>query len=231
MSDNRWQRIEEIFHRAADLAPQDRAVFLDQACGEDPSIRREVESLLAHESEDGGTFADAPKVIAHYRISAKIGEGGMGAVYRATDTRLGREVAIKILPRSFADDADRMARFLREAKVLATLNHPNIAQIYGLEEGALVMELVPGETLKGPLPLEIALPYANQIAEALEAAHEKGIVHRDLKPGNIVVTPEGVVKLLDFGLAAVAQTAGDPLKSPTITMQTTPGTIMAPRRT
>jgi Tol biopolymer transport system component len=225
MSHTRWHRIEEIFHGAVDLAPGARSAFLDEACGEDQSLRREVESLLAHESEDGGTFADSPKVIAHYRISGKIGEGGMGAVYRATDTKLGREVAIKVLPRSFAGDEDRMARFTREAKVLATLNHPNIAQIYGLEDGALIMELVPGETLKGPLPLETALNYAKQIAEALEAAHEKGIVHRDLKPSNIVVTPEGVVKLLDFGLAAVAP-AGDPMKSPTITMQTTPGTIM-----
>ena len=226
MSENRWRRVEEIFHQAVDLAPQARSAFLDEACGEDLSMRREVESLLAHESEDGGTFAETPKTIAHYRILGKIGEGGMGAVYRATDTKLGREVAIKVLPRSFADDPDRMARFTREAKVLASLNHPHIAQIYGLEDGALIMELVPGETLKGPLPVETALNYAKQIAEALEAAHEKGIVHRDLKPGNILVTPEGTVKLLDFGLAAVAQTAGDPLKSPTITMQTTPGTIM-----
>src|SRR5579862_4882614 len=226
MSDKHWRRIEEIFHRAADLAPQARSAFLDNACGEDLSFRREVESLLAHESEDGDTFADAPKSIAHYRISGKIGEGGMGAVYRATDTKLGREVAIKVLPRSFADDPDRMARFTREAKVLASLNHPNIAQIYGLEDGALIMELVPGETLKGPLPVEISLNYARQIAEALEAAHEKGIVHRDLKPGNIVVTPEGVAKLLDFGLASITLPAGDPASSPTVTTHTTRGTIM-----
>ena len=146
----------------------------------------------------------------------------MGAVYRAIDTKLGREVAIKVLPPAFAEDADRMARFTREErkKFWASLNHPNIAQIYGIEERALVMELVPGATLKPPLPLETALNYAKQIAEALEAAHERGIVHRDLKPANMVVTPEGVVKLLDFGLAAIALAPGDPLSSPTITMQT-----------
>src|SRR5262249_1958649 len=143
----------------------------------------------------------APQSIAHYRITGKLGEGGMGAVYRATDTKLGRDVAIKILPDAFAQDADRMARFEREARVLATLNHPNIAAIYGVEERALVMELVEGETLSGPLPMDTALPIARQIAEALEYAHEKGVIHRDLKPANIKVTPEGRVKILDFGLA------------------------------
>jgi eukaryotic-like serine/threonine-protein kinase len=225
MSENRSQHLEDIFHRALELAPQARSAFLDEACGMNQSIRREVESLLEHASEEGNTFAglardDAPQTIAHYRISAKLGQGGMGAVYRATDTKLGREVAIKVLPPSFAEDADRVARFTREAKVLASLNHPNIAQIYGIEERALVMELVPGATLQRPLPMETALNYAKQIAEALEAAHERGIVHRDLKPANIVVTPDGVVKLLDFGLAAIASVAGDPLSSPTITMQT-----------
>src|SRR5271163_2958813 len=118
-------------------------------------------------------------IIAHYRITAKLGAGGMGEVYRARDTKLDREVAIKILPDALAQDPDRLARFEREAKVLASLNHPSIAQIYGVEERALVMELVEGENLKGPLPVETALQYARQIADALEAAHEKGIVHRD----------------------------------------------------
>src|SRR6516162_3099789 len=126
--------------------------------------------------------------IAHYRITSKLGEGGMGTVYRATDTKLNRDVAIKVLPDAFAQDADRLARFTREAQVLASLNHPNIAAIYGVEERALVMELVEGETLAGPLPLEKALDYAHQIADALDAAHERGIVHRDLKPANIKVT-------------------------------------------
>ncbi len=140
-----------------------------------------------------------------YQILAPIGAGGMGEVYRAKDTKLGREVAVKVLPAAFAQDPERLARFEREAKVLASLNHPNIAQIYGIEERALVMELVSGETLRGPLPVATALNYALQIAEALEAAHEKGVVHRDLKPGNVMVTADGVVKILDFGLAAVAQ--------------------------
>ncbi len=128
----------------------------------------------------------------------------MGEVYRAKDTKLKREVALKVLPDAFANDPERMARFQREAEVLASLNHPNIAQIYGIEERALVMELVEGETLKGPLPVETALEYARQVASALEAAHEKGITHRDLKPANIMVTPAGAIKVLDFGLAAVA---------------------------
>src|ERR1700693_1399058 len=137
-----------------------------------------------------------------YEILAPIGKGGMGEVYRARDTKLKRDVALKVLPEAFARDPARMVRFQREAEVLAALNHPNIAQIYGVEDRALVMELVPGKTLKGPLPMETALNYAKQIAEALEAAHDKGITHRDLKPSNIMITSAGVVKVLDFGLAA-----------------------------
>ena len=175
------------------------------------------------------------QTIAHYRITSKLGQGGMGEVWRATDTKLGREVAIKVLPEAFAQDADRMARFTREAQVLASLNHPNIASIYGVEDRALIMELVPGPTLaeriaQGPIPLEEALPVATEIAEALEYAHERGIVHRDLKPANIKVTPEGRVKVLDFGLAKAMSTgapAGDPKSSPTLTMrETAMGTIL-----
>src|SRR5262245_25955700 len=125
----------------------------------------------------------------------------MGEVYRARDTKLKREVAIKILPEEVSRDSVRMIRFQREAEVLASLNHPNIAHVYGVEECALAMELVEGETLAGPLPIESALNYAKQIAEALEYAHERGVIHRDLKPANVKITPEGVVKLLDFGLA------------------------------
>src|SRR6266404_1295609 len=152
-----------------------------------------------------------------YDITAPIGEGGMGQVYRATDTTLGRHVAIKILPETFASDPDRLARFEREAKTLASLNHPNIAAIYGFEKSAgrhaLVMELVEGEdlsqrTARGAIPLDEALPIAKQIAEALEAAHGQGIIHRDLKPANIKVRSEGTVKVLDFGLAKLAESAG-----------------------
>src|SRR5712671_4424548 len=161
--------------------------------------------------------------IAHYRIISKLGQGGMGEVWRATDTKLNREVAIKILPDVFAQDAGRMARFSREAQVLASLNHPNIAAIYGVEERALVLELVEGPTLadrieQGPIPLDEALPIARQIAEALEYAHEKGIIHRDLKPANVKVTPEGRVKVLDFGLAKACggESALDPSLAPTL---------------
>ena len=162
-----------------------------------------------------------------YEILGHIGAGGMGEVNRARDLKLDRDVAIKILPAAFGQDPERLVRFEREAKALATLNHPNIAQIYGVEESAgvraLVMEFVPGATLQTPLPMETALDYARQIAEALEAAHERGITHRDLKPANLIVTPDGVVKALDFGLAAVPTRAGasNPEDSPTLTIAST----------
>jgi len=173
------------------------------------------------------------KTLVHYEISAQIGKGGMGEVYQAKDTKLGRDVAIKVLPEEFALDTDRVARFQREAKLLASLNHPNIAAIYGLEEAEgvhfLVMELIEGDTLRdriksGPIPVEEALKLALQMAEALEAAHEKGVIHRDLKPANIKVTPDGKVKILDFGLAKAY--AGDqenmsPMDSPTISAAAT----------
>ncbi len=152
-----------------------------------------------------------------YAITAQIGVGGMGEVYRATDTTLNRQVAVKVLPESLASDAERIARFEREAKTLASLNHPNIAAIYGLEEAdqtkALVMELVEGPTLadriaQGAIPVDEALPIAKQIAEALEAAHEQGIIHRDLKPANVKLRPDGVVKVLDFGLAKALEPTG-----------------------
>ena len=173
--------------------------------------------------------------IAHYRVTGKLGEGGMGEVYRATDTKLGREVAIKVIPETFAADPDRMARFTREAQVLASLNHSNIAAIYGVEERALIMELAPGPTLaeriaQGPVSLESALPILQQLIDALEYAHEKNIIHRDLKPANIKITPEGKVKVLDFGLAKalIAETMSqDPASSPTLTMRATVvGTLM-----
>jgi serine/threonine-protein kinase len=165
------------------------------------------------------------QTIAHYRITAKLGAGGMGEVYRAVDTKLDREVALKILPEQFARDTERMTRFEREAKVLASLNHPNIAQIYGVENRALVMELVEGVSPKGPMSFDDSWKITSQIASALEYAHERGIVHRDLKPDNIKVTPDGVVKLLDFGLAKAfteqKEPSANPEHSPTLTIGAT----------
>src|SRR3977135_2944417 len=165
-----------------------------------------------------------------YEVTAPIGEGGMGQVYRACDTTLNRDVALKILPDAFAGDPDRLARFTRESQTRASLNHPNIAHIHGLEESggvrALVMELVEGEDLsqriaRGAIPLDEALPIAKQIAEALEAAHEQGIIHRDLKPANIKVRSDGTVKVLAFGLAQARAPEAGPSRSasmsPTIT--------------
>jgi serine/threonine protein kinase len=166
--------------------------------------------------------------LSHYRITEKLGQGGMGEVYRAEDTNLSRQVAIKVLPDEFAHDAERLARFEREAKLLASLNHPNIAAIHGLEEHEgkrfLVLELAEGQTLaerlkKGRIPLDETLDISRQIAEGLKAAHEKGIIHRDLKPANVKVTPEGKVKILDFGLAKAFQeepSVPDVSKSPTL---------------
>jgi serine/threonine protein kinase len=165
-----------------------------------------------------------------YEVVAMLGAGGMGEVYRATDTKLGRSVAVKVLPEAFEFDADRVQRFEREAKVLASLNHPHIAALYGMEEAGgrhfLVMELVEGETLaeRHAISVQQALEYARQIADALEAAHEKGIVHRDLKPANVKITPDDKVKVLDFGLAKAMETApaaGNLTNSPTFSMAAT----------
>ena len=174
-----------------------------------------------------------------YSIVAPLGAGGMGEVYRARDARLDRDVAIKVLPEALARDKERILRFEREAKVLASLNHPNIAAIYGFEEfegkRLLVMELAEGETLaerldRGPIPMRDALEFASGIAIALEAAHEKGIIHRDLKPANVKVTPDGTVKVLDFGLAKAMTgdaTGTDIANSPTITVEhTRPGVVL-----
>src|SRR5262245_24885347 len=177
--------------------------------------------------------------IGPYEIKSPLGEGGMGVVFRALDTKLHREVALKLLPDHFADDPERLARFQREAQVLASLNHPNIAQIHGLEDSTaqtcIVMELVEGETLqerlkRGPVPVNEALQIVKQICEALEAAHEKGIIHRDLKPANIKLTKDGAVKVLDFGLARMREAEGaatNPSNSPTLmSAASTPGMIM-----
>jgi eukaryotic-like serine/threonine-protein kinase len=256
MGRDRWARIERLYHEALARAASERAAFLAEACAGDTELRRDVESLLAQESSAelaltggavvaaAGLVNESPRSVLEgqrlgaYHILAPLGAGGMGEVYLARDTRLGREVAIKILPRAFTADADRVARFEREARVLASLDHPHIAAIHGIEDTpteagppvrALILELIAGDTLaeriaragmKG-LPIREALDIGRQIADALDAAHQKGIVHRDLKPANIKITPQGAVKVLDFGLAKLEATtpnrADDPTQFPTLT--------------
>ncbi len=184
-------------------------------------------SLIGYNNQNLSMPLSAGDKLGPYEILAPLGAGGMGEVYRGRDSKLNRDVAIKVLPEALAGDTQYMARFEREALVLASLNHPNIATVYGIEQGALVMELVEGADLRGPLPLEEAIPIARQIAEGLEAAHERGIIHRDLKPANIKLTPAGVVKILDFGLAksagefsAVAP-GSSPTMSPTLSLAMT----------
>ena len=226
MTPERWRQVTDIFHAALARKATDRANYLDEACTSDRTLREEVDAMLEAHSE-GAQFGEAPvnvsaahrprlasgAMLGPYRVEELIGTGGMGEVYRARDMRLGRDVAIKVLHGGFTLDPEHLARFEREGRMLAALNHPHIAAIHGLEEvdgiPALVLELVEGPTLAdrltaGPLPLKGALNIAHQIAEALEAAHEKGIIHRDLKPANIKITPDGVIKTLDFGLAKVS---------------------------
>ncbi len=234
MNQDRWDQVKNIFHAAMEREGEDRQAYLESACTEDAALRQEVESLLAqyHESADSSPFRepalqaaaralarrhDPPpsrdltgQTLAHFRILEKIGQGGMGVVYRALDTHLHRDVAIKVLPDSLVTDTDRKSRFVREARLLAGLNVSNVAAIHGFQEVEgtpfLVLEMVEGPTIAdrlkdGPLPLEEVLDIGLQIAAGLEAAHEKGIVHRDLKPANLKITPKGQVKILDFGLA------------------------------
>jgi serine/threonine protein kinase len=223
MDSQRWQQIEDLYNAVLTRTPEERSALLDQA---DPETRREVELMLAQEGSllDRPAWADLPdntvtifaagKRLGRYEIEARLGAGGMGEVFRARDTRLNRTVALKVSKIQFNE------RFEREARAIAALNHPNICQVYDAGaspsgSGYLVMELIEGENPKGPLPLATVLKYAAQIAAGLEAAHEKGIVHRDLKPANLKITPAGVVKILDFGLAkaapssSAAQQSGD----------------------
>jgi Tol biopolymer transport system component len=230
MTPDRWQQVSRLFHEALGHDVESRGTFLAEKCAGDEDLRRDVESLLL--ARDRSPSLSDPQValaglastgtlldrqLGSYRVTGRLGAGGMGEVYRAYDARLRRDVAIKIVPGSFAADPDRLARFTREARLLAALNHPNIGAIYGVEESvdvrALVLELVEGDTLaerlarSGTRVMSVAetLEIAKQIAGALDAAHEKGIVHRDLKPANIKITPDGVVKVLDFGLGKVVQ--------------------------
>jgi serine/threonine protein kinase/Tol biopolymer transport system component len=223
---DRWPDVSRVFSAAAPLDGPSRNAYLDEACRYDSALRTAVESLLAAH-DNAGSFGEAPVVVpigaakrltpgsqlGPFRIESLLGAGGMGEVYRAHDTKLQRAVAIKVLPDFFAQDPNRLARFEEEARALAALNHPHVGAIYGLEESAgivaLVLELVEGPTLAerlavAPLAFNEVVWIARQLAEGLEAAHERGIVHRDLKPANIKVTPDGTVKILDFGLAKTA---------------------------
>jgi Tol biopolymer transport system component len=234
MSD-KWERIQNLFLKALDLRPEERASFLDAACTDDVELRCEVESLLAHDGADeqianaleGAAQSLFSSVsikpgtkVGDYQVQKLIGSGGMGEVYQARDERLARDVAIKVLPPFLTNDPDRLRRFEQEAQATAALNHPNILAAYqmGVYEGApyLVSELLEGSTLRelmkrGPLPSRTAIEYAVQIARGLAAAHRKGITHRDLKPENLFVTKDGHVKILDFGLAKLtnASKAGE----------------------
>jgi tRNA A-37 threonylcarbamoyl transferase component Bud32 len=225
---DQFRRARTAFEAALEQPPSERAAFLEDACRGDAPLRSAVEAMLRADSaphallDGGGAFGTVDRwrpgdAVAHFQIVALLGRGGMGEVYRARDETLGREVALKVLPKAALpspDLVDRLARVQREAEVLAALNHPNIAAIFGVADAgdtkALVLELVDGPTLAdrlavGPLPLHEATGIARQVAAGLEAAHEHGIVHRDLKPSNIALRPDGTVKLLDFGLAKVAQ--------------------------
>ncbi len=253
MNPERWRQIEELYHDALELAPAERAAFISQSCGDDEELRREVESLLASRDEAASFIESTPddvvagmmaetqsrsmigRTLGHYRISSLLGAGGMGEVYRAHDTRLDRDVAVKILPEHLATDAEALRRFEREAKAVAALSHPNILSIFdfGTEENTsyAVMELLNGETLRarlqrGSVDWREAVEIGSAIAEGLAAAHAKGIIHRDLKPENIFLTRSGV-KILDFGIARVKHLVSPDSETLTVTSSTTrPGVVM-----
>ena len=247
MSSDQWQRIQELYHAALELEPTQRSAFLEEACGDDEALCREVEALLAEHGK-AGSFLETPaldlaaqekefigspvsaltaqavaetpsrslvgKTLGAYQILSLLGSGGMGEVYKARDSRLNRSVAIKVLPPDKTSDADRKRRFVQEARAASALNHPNIITIHdiGREDGIdfVVMEYVAGKTLDRLIPrrglkLNEVLKYSIQIADGLAKAHSAGIIHRDLKPGNVMVTDEGLVKVLDFGLAKLTE--------------------------
>src|SRR6478752_7747215 len=232
MTPARLQTLEEIFHAALDQEPDQISAFLDAACEGDEVLRRKVEALLASHQR-AGSFIETTvagittriieneqadllvgQTIGHYKISKRIGTGGMGEVYLATDITAGRKAALKLLPTRFTSDAQRLKRFQQEARALVGLNHPNILTVYEIGEDHsthyIASELIEGETLRqrlvrGRMELSEAIDVAIQVASALAAAHETGIVHRDIKPENIMLRPDGYVKVLDFGIAKLAE--------------------------
>lgn len=246
MTPERWQLVRSVLHDALELAPEQRPVFLDRVCSADHSLRREVDSLLSSSNEACSSFLRSPALVGpalapgtrlgSYEIISLLGAGGMGEVYRARDLKLGRDVALKVLPPETAADADRLKRFEREARTVATLNHPHIVTIYSVEEANgthfLTMELVEGVALghlipRGGMPLDRFFELAIPLAEALAAAHEKGIVHRDLKPANVMVDKRGSIKILDFGLAKITRSDEAGINSGLKTdSQTLAGTVM-----
>jgi serine/threonine protein kinase len=255
MTPDRWQQVKEIFNSAITCRPEERSVFISQACFGDEALRSEVESLIASH-EESGSFIDKPafeaaasllanekaelragQTIGSYEVISFLSRGGMGEVYLAEDKRLGRKVALKLLPASFTTDADRLRRFEQEARAASALNHPNIITIYEIREGAgshiIATEFVEGETLRlrlsrSALTLSETLNIAIQVADALSAAHKAGIIHRDIKPENIMLRPDGYVKVLDFGLAKLSEEATPAVaaEAPTIQVRTGSGIVI-----
>ena len=255
MTPERWQQVKEIFNSAINYRPDERDLFISQACSGDEALRSEVESLIASH-ERSGSFIDEPafanaavlladdnselkpgQSIGSYEVLSFISRGGMGEVYLAEDKRLGRKVALKLLPSSFTKDDDRLRRFEQEARAASALNHPNIITIYEIREAGsshiIATEFVEGETLRSRLnraPLNVmeALDIAIQVADALAAAHKAGIIHRDIKPENIMLRPDGYVKILDFGLAKLSEQASPAVaaEAPTIQVRTGSGIVI-----